>query len=416
LDPLDKVLSFSNKAIDTTESSIQDALVQLHVVEPAPHGQAIDPPVAITPRVTPSTTTVEHVESTEGDPELSILARLLHKLTRYSAKDDVDLSYAFSELKKDAKAALKHMEQVLKSRTENIAILEKEKALMMDVVNETSKKLESFQEGFDAMLKKEFDDAVNKLEAAHQDHMEHALQESAEFMLRHWHREIQLQVEEERADRLGQLEQVWLQLMLLKGKTEADLDMAKRILRLNQVQRAVNTFKQAVLVSQASPIQDKKPFLKELEHLQHVSASTEEFSVVDAVSHNVHAQVAYTGLPSDTDLLERYKDVRDQVRKAALVPDNGGFVSHLISRLFSKLLFTTSAWSTDKDVESILGRADVYVQGNDFELAARELNQLTGWNELLVKDWIDSARRTLEIKQAIQAMEAECFVVSTAYN
>ena len=44
---------------------------------------------------------------------------------------------------------------------------------------------------------------------------------------------------------------------------------------------------------------------------------------------------------------------------------------------------------------------------HDLEGATRELNQLTGWQRRLANDWLVSARRNLEVRQALDVALAE---------
>ncbi|KAI5984163.1 mitochondrial inner membrane protein Mitofilin, partial [Pisolithus albus] len=54
------------------------------------------------------------------------------------------------------------------------------------------------------------------------------------------------------------------------------------------------------------------------------------------------------------------------------------------------------------DVLSVLARAEYYLNEKDVDNAARELNQLTGTAKVLLHDWLEAARRRLEVQQALE--------------
>ena len=54
------------------------------------------------------------------------------------------------------------------------------------------------------------------------------------------------------------------------------------------------------------------------------------------------------------------------------------------------------------DVLSVLARAEYYLNEKDLDSAARELNQLKGPAKVLTSDWLDAARKRLEVLQALQ--------------
>ncbi|KAG1086604.1 hypothetical protein G6F42_020921 [Rhizopus arrhizus] len=88
-------------------------------------------------------------------------------------------------------------------------------------------------------------------------------------------------------------------------------------------------------------------------------------------------------------------------------------ISHLISIVFSSFMFTKKGLVDGDDVESRLARAEYYLNTEkDLESAAREINQLTGWPKRLSMDWLDAARRHLEVKQALEIMRSQASLIS----
>lgn len=91
------------------------------------------------------------------------------------------------------------------------------------------------------------------------------------------------------------------------------------------------------------------------------------------------------------------------VSSVALVPDqNAGVLSHLASHLVSSFTFRRQGLVPGDDVLSVLARAEYYLNEKDLDSAARELNQLKGPAKTLLSDWLDAARRRLEVLQALE--------------
>lgn len=110
------------------------------------------------------------------------------------------------------------------------------------------------------------------------------------------------------------------------------------------------------------------------------------------------------GVEPLSDLASWYfTSVSPKVESVSLVPDQGaGVLSHVASAVLSKLRFKPRGLPEGNDVLSVLARAEYHLNEKDLDTAARELNQLTGWSKLLLKDWLDAARARLEVQQALE--------------
>ena len=95
--------------------------------------------------------------------------------------------------------------------------------------------------------------------------------------------------------------------------------------------------------------------------------------------------------------------VAPAVSSVALVPDqDAGVLSHLASHLVSSFTFRRQGLVPGDDVLSVLARAEYYLNEKDLDGATRELNQLKGPAKVLLSDWLDAARRRLEVVQALE--------------
>jgi mitofilin len=106
-------------------------------------------------------------------------------------------------------------------------------------------------------------------------------------------------------------------------------------------------------------------------------------------------------------------EVAPKVSQVALVPDeNAGVLSHLASRALSTLRFKREGLVPGDDVLSVLARAEYHLNEKDLDSAARELNQLKGPSKVLLHDWLEAARRRLEVQQALEVIQTQATLAS----
>ena len=100
--------------------------------------------------------------------------------------------------------------------------------------------------------------------------------------------------------------------------------------------------------------------------------------------------------------------VAPQVARVSLVPEHdAGVLSYLASHLLSSFRFSRHGYVEGSDVLSVLARAEYYMNEKDLDSAARELNQLRGAAKELLSDWLEAARRRLEVQQALEVIQAQ---------
>jgi mitofilin len=141
-----------------------------------------------------------------------------------------------------------------------------------------------------------------------------------------------------------------------------------------------------------------KPFVAELAALKEVAANN---PVVNAAIASVHPTAYQRGIPTSAQLIDRFRRVASEVRKAALLPDNAGVASHAASVLLSMVMFKKGGLPAGNDVESILARSEVLLEEGNLEAAVQEMNTLSGWAKTLSRDWLAESRRVLEVQQAL---------------
>ena len=216
---------------------------------------------------------------------------------------------------------------------------------------------------------------------------------------RRWIREVKVRVEEERGGRLGKLEELSANLKRLERialDNSAYLDENLRVHALWSAIRALTTN------TTASPV--RKPFRQELRVLRHIAAAREDPVVSVVLDSLEKTDVPDVGVEPFADLATWFTaEVAPKVAQVALVPDeNAGVISYLTSRALSTFRFQRQGLVSGNDALSVIARAEYYLNEKNLDSATRELNQLTGPAKTLLHDWLDAARKRLEVEQALE--------------
>ncbi|ORX51927.1 hypothetical protein DM01DRAFT_1336922 [Hesseltinella vesiculosa] len=238
-----------------------------------------------------------------------------------------------------------------------------------------------------------------------------------ELLREEFKQHIKQSVEQERGGRLANVDKVVMQQGELEAIAQRNSDSLEDSRKAHQLLVVIDALKRAAYRG------NKQAFLEELQTVRKVSAPDTPFAnqaekrndeLVQVVSANISEIVAEHGISSFAQLVDRFQNVAVQVRDASLIPEEGGsMISHLISSVLSKFLFPKHGLVPGDDIEARLARAQYYLQHDgDLESATRELNQLSGWPKHLAADWLDAARRHLEIKQALDIMRTQAILNS----
>ncbi len=219
------------------------------------------------------------------------------------------------------------------------------------------------------------------------------LLEQAVEMKRKFVAEVNTRVEEERNSRLGKLTDLSKTVDDLEKLTTGWTDVVDSNLKTQHLHVAVEAVR-ANLENSRSP----KPFVRELAALKEIAAAD---PVVDAAIASINPLAYQRGIPTSAQLIDRFRRVAGEVRKASLLPDEAGVASHASSYVLSKLLFKKRGLAVGDDVESILTRTETFLEEGNLDEAAREMNGLTGWAKTLSRDWLGEARKVLEVQQAL---------------
>lgn len=258
-----------------------------------------------------------------------------------------------------------------------------------------------WQREFDAEIKKikqTFDERVNIMtereRQLNEERLNNKLLEQAIEIKRAFAKEIKKRVDEERDGRLGKLEELSKSVSELEKLTAGWNDVIDLTLRTQQLHVAVEAVR-ASLENASHP----QPFIKELVALKEIAADD---SVVNAAIASINPTAYQRGISTSQELIDRFRRVASEVRKASLLPEDAGVASHASSYVLSKVMFKKQGLAAGDDVESILTRTHTFLEEGNLDAAAREMNGLNGWAKTLSRDWLGEVRKVLEVKQALE--------------
>ena len=225
------------------------------------------------------------------------------------------------------------------------------------------------------------------------------LLEQAVALKKHFLSEVTERVETERNGRLSKLSDLSSSVSELEKLTAEWNSVIDANLKTQHLQVAVEAVR-STLETADRP----RPFLKELAALKEIATND---SVVNAAISSINPTAYQRGVPTTAQLIDRFRRVAGEVRKASLLPEDAGVASHAASFVLSKFLFKKQGMTVGDDVESVLTRTETLLEEGNLDEAAREMNTLDGWAKRLSWDWLTECRRVLEVRQAMDVIATE---------
>jgi len=349
--------------------------------------------------------------SQDADPVIQDLAKIVNSIISL-ANDSKDVN-AFDSAVDKAKAELERLNAVLfnskkeaqdivaqKLHEQELEFAKVAQGILSRVDQEAEQigrhyqeELERIKENISDAYREKLQTELDRTALVSEQRTQNELLEQAIEMKRRFIKEIKDRVEEERNGRLGKLKELADTIKELEAVASKWADMVENNFKTQQLHVAIEAVRNVV----EDPLQPR-PFIRELAALKEVAQSDE---VVRAAVASINPKAYQRGISSHAQLTDRFRRVREEVRKAALLPEDAGVAGHAASWLLSKMLFKKSGLAIGEDVESILTRTETFLEEGDLDNAAREMNQLTGWAKALARDWLREARLLLEVKQAI---------------
>ncbi|KAF2192133.1 hypothetical protein K469DRAFT_653396 [Zopfia rhizophila CBS 207.26] len=270
---------------------------------------------------------------------------------------------------------------------------------MQDQETHWKEEYENERERLSQIYKEKLQSELDAAQKVYEQRLKNELLEQSISLQRSFTSSVRDRVEAERDGRLGKLNELSSSVHELEELTAEWNSVVDANLKTQHLVVAVEAVKSA-LENQVTP----QPFITELSALKEIAADD---PVVGAAIASINPAAYQRGIPNSAQLIDRFRRVAQEVRKAALLPEDAGVTSHLASLAMSKVLFKKSGLAVGQDVEAVLARAEVLLEEGDLDGAAREMNGLQGWAKVLSKDWLSECRRVLEVKQALDVIATE---------
>lgn len=346
------------------------------------------------------------------EPVVQNLAHMLNGIIAAVNEDGAQGKYGstIEKAKGDLKKVYHEIDQIKKAATEDAAAQVKARNAEFDKSAESLvRSVEAKFAEQEAAWQREFGEELRRLQETHDERVKvmtererqlneeklgNRLLQQAVELKRRFADQIKKQVEEERDSRLGKLDELSKHVSDLEKLAEGWNEVVDVNLRTQQLHVAVEAVR-ASLEDAAHP----RPFIKELVALKEIAADD---SVVNAAIASINPLAYQRGVSNSAELIDRFRRVAAEVRKASLLPEDAGVASHASSFVLSKVLFKKQGLAAGDDVESILTRTQTLLEEGDLDGAAREMNGLTGWAKTLSRDWLGEVRKVLEVRQALE--------------
>jgi mitofilin len=399
-----------------TESGGEQPKVSSHTPPPTP---AAKETVEVKEAPAKSITQLDHLNVPSAtEPVVQDVVKIVNDIitvinadSAHDGKYNSALEKAKSELSKVVSDINTMKESLLKSSEDKVKAAHAE---FDEAAKELVQRLDHQMQAQEAHFKEEYENERERMSSAYRERLQSELEaaqkvydqklknqllEQSIQMQKSFTATVRERVESERDGRLGKLNELSSSVHELEKLTAEWNSVIDANLKTQHLVVAVESVKSA-LETQLVP----KPFINELAALKEIAA---EDPVVSAAIASINPSAYQHGIPSSALLIDRFRRVAGEVRKAALLPEDAGVASHLASLAMSKVLFKKSGLAVGGDVEAVLARTEVLLEEGDLDAAAREMNGLQGWAKVLSKDWLSECRRVLEVKQALDVIATE---------
>ena len=377
-----------------------------------PRPPAVAPVAAISPVTAPNA----------DEPVVQDLIKIINDLITVVNADGVDNANKYSAPMQKAKDA------IVATASKVSTLRDAERQAAEERIKEAHKefdegakrlleRIETAQKEDDARYREEFEAERSKIAQQYENRLKAEVERTQQVLEQRHKNEISEQaikmkeqfigdvkslVESEREGRLSKITDLTTNVDKLTQMASNWNGVIDANLATQKLQVAVDAVRSAV--EDSNHTHRPAPFVREMAALKLIADSD---PIVDAAVASINPAAYQKGIPSPAQLIDRFRRVASEVRKASLLPENAGVASHAASLVLSKVMFKKQGIPTGNDVESILTRTETLLEEGDLDNAAREMNELKGWAGVLSRDWLGDARKVLEVQQALDVIETE---------
>ena len=381
---------------------------------PATPSPRSDPrPPAIAPVTQISPLQVANAE----EPLVQELVKIVNDIITVVNADSADASNKYSAPLNKAKDSLANVGKRIMELKETESRVAEEKINQAhkefdEGAKELLRRIDAARQEDDAKFREEFEAERERISRNYEEKLKTELERSQQLaeqrlknetaeqaieLKRRFVSDIKTLVEEERNGRLSKLSDLSSNVDDLQKLTSNWNGVIDTNLATQKLQVAVDAVRASLERATAADARPR-PFVREMAALKLVANGD---AIVDAAIASVNPTAYQRGIPSPAQLIDRFRRVASQVRKASLLPEDAGIASHAASLLLSKAMFKKQGQPQGSDVESVLTRTETMLEEGDLDGAAREMNTLQGWAGVLSKDWLQDCRKVLEVRQAL---------------
>lgn len=258
-------------------------------------------------------------------------------------------------------------------------------------------------------LKREFRDEKYSLIQSHKEELKMRLEQQKSTLNRWFEREGRRIVDKERNGRLENITDLTKMNNLVINAGLANHAYYNELENVHKLQMGYNALKTAF----SNP---DTPFIVEFERMLNNSI---RFELSSEVAQTLNRKIIRSGLPSYQSLSSEFEKLKKEINMVALVEENTGIIPHLVSALFSFVTFSSpKSLSLDNgdSVGDVLMKTEYFLENDQLELAARQLNTLKGWPKQISADWLKTVRSKLEFEQALKVIEKELLLNNIVMN
>ena len=273
------------------------------------------------------------------------------------------------------------------------ALLQRFQNEMQDQEARWKDEYESEREKLSQAYQKKLEAELKATQEVYDQRVKNELLEQSVVLQRQFASTVRDRVEQERSGRLAKLSELDSSIKELESLTKQWNSVVDANLKTQHLLVAVEAVR-ALLEKTEKPT----PFINELAALKEAA---QDDPVINAAIASINPQAYQRGIPTTSQLIDRFRRVASEVRKASLLPENAGVASHLASLALSKVMFKKQGLPVGEDVESVLARTEELLEEGQLDHAAREMNGLNGWAKTLSRDWLGEVRKVLEVRQAL---------------
>ena len=345
------------------------------------------------------------------EPLVQDLVKILNDIITVVNADNANAKYSSTIDKAKAEIAGVGQKIVALKNAEKKAADEKIKSAQSDFdkgARELVRRLEEEMRDQEARWKDEFESEREKISQTYQERLKSELERSQQVtaqqirnqlleqalaLKKQFASEVKDRVETERGGRLSKLSELSSSVEELQKLTSEWNSVIDANLKTQHMQVAIEAVRNSL--EQADR---PRPFVRELAALKEVAGDD---PIVNSAIASINPSAYQLGVPTPGQLIDRFRRVAGEVRKASLLKEDAGVASHAASYLLSKILFKKQGLAIGDDIESVLTRTETLLEEGNLDEAARQMNGLTGWAKTLSKDWLADVRRVLEVRQAL---------------